>query len=64
MNSTTTNTKILIVEDDESLGSTLRTFLRDEGYNVDLAPNITEAKTKDYDILPEDVEQEYFVWFW
>lgn len=48
MNSTTTNTKILIVEDDESLGSTLRTFLRDEGYNVDLAPNITEAKSKDY----------------
>jgi hypothetical protein len=23
-----------------------------------------KKKTKDYDILPEDVEQEYFVWFW
>lgn len=42
------STKILIVEDDESLGSTLRTFLRDEGYSADLAPSITEAKTKDY----------------
>lgn len=40
--------KVLIVEDDESLGATLRTFLRDEGYTVDLASNITEAKTKDY----------------
>lgn len=43
------STKILIVEDDESLGSTLRTFLRDEGYDVDLAQNLKEANTKDYD---------------
>lgn len=42
------STKVLIVEDDEGLGSTLRTFLRDEGYDVDLSPNITDAKTKDY----------------
>ena len=21
-------------------------------------------KTKDYDILPEEVEEEYIVWFW
>lgn len=42
------STKVLIVEDDEGLGSTLRTFLRDEGYDVELTPNITQAKTKDY----------------
>jgi DNA-binding response OmpR family regulator len=43
------STKVLIVEDDESLGATLRTFLRDEGYTVDLAANIAEAKTFDYE---------------
>lgn len=48
MSNAASTKRILIVEDDEGLGSTLRTFLRDEGYNVDLAPSITEAKTKDY----------------
>lgn len=42
------NSKILIVEDDESLGSTLRSFLRDEGYDVTLCPSIGEAKKQDY----------------
>jgi hypothetical protein len=23
-----------------------------------------KKKTKDYDILPEEVEEEYMVWFW
>jgi len=23
-----------------------------------------QRKTKDYDILPEEVEEEYYVWFW
>ncbi|CAM9944152.1 unnamed protein product [Chrysoparadoxa australica] len=45
----TTNTKVLIVEDDDSLGNTLRTFLRDEGYNVDLAQSIGEARERTFD---------------
>ncbi|MCR9204689.1 MAG: response regulator transcription factor [Halobacteriovoraceae bacterium] len=49
MNNNATNTKILIVEDDDSLGNTLRTFLRDEGYNVDLAQNLEEARGKTFD---------------
>lgn len=43
------STKVLIVEDDDSLGSTLRTFLRDEGYNVDLAQSLEEARGKTFD---------------
>jgi DNA-binding response OmpR family regulator len=49
MSNNATNTKILIVEDDDSLGNTLRTFLRDEGYNVDLAQNLEEARGKTFD---------------
>lgn len=43
------STKVLIVEDDDSLGTTLKSFLRDEGYDVDLAQSITEAKGKSFD---------------
>lgn len=49
LSTNTTNTKVLIVEDDDSLGNTLRTFLRDEGYNVDLAQSIGEARERTFD---------------
>lgn len=39
--------KILIVEDDENLGATLKSFLRDEGHDVDLAQNLAEARDVD-----------------
>ena len=39
--------KILIVEDDENLGATLKSFLRDEGHTVDLAQSLSEAREVD-----------------
>jgi len=36
--------KILMVEDDESLGTSLRRFLIDEGHNVEWVKSIAEAK--------------------
>ena len=46
--------KIMLLEDDENLGLSLRKFIQDEGYNVDLARNLEEARTKkidDYDLM-------------
>jgi DNA-binding response OmpR family regulator len=39
--------QILIVEDDENLGATLKSFLRDEGHNVDLAQSLAQAREVD-----------------
>lgn len=41
--------KILMVEDDENLGTSLKRFLRDEGHEVDWVKSITEAKEKSLD---------------
>tara|TARA_R110000868_G_scaffold269233_2_gene528607 strand:- start:15463 stop:16143 length:681 start_codon:yes stop_codon:yes gene_type:complete len=46
--------KIMLLEDDENLGLSLRKFIQDEGYQVDLARNLEEARTKkieDYDLM-------------
>tara|TARA_R100000656_G_scaffold114490_2_gene86896 strand:- start:419 stop:1099 length:681 start_codon:yes stop_codon:yes gene_type:complete len=46
--------KIMLLEDDENLGLSLRKFIQDEGYEVDLARNLEEARTKkidDYDLM-------------
>ncbi|MEC7276501.1 MAG: response regulator transcription factor [Bdellovibrionota bacterium] len=43
------NPKIVVVEDDESLGATLKSFLRDEGYDVTLCPNIAAARAENLD---------------
>lgn len=46
--------KILVIEDDENLGATLKSFLRDEGHNVELAANLTRARElnlNDYELL-------------
>ena len=29
-----------------------------------MAEKPNKKKTKDYDILPEDYEEDYMVWFW
>jgi len=36
--------KILVIEDDENLGAILKTFLRDEGHNVELASTLARAR--------------------
>lgn len=36
--------KLLLVEDDENLGSSLKKYLEDEGFKVQLAPNLEEAR--------------------
>jgi len=36
--------KILVIEDDENLGATLKSFLRDEGHNVELASTLARAR--------------------
>jgi hypothetical protein len=33
-------------------------------WNVTISYMKKKKKTKDYDILPEEVEEEYMVWFW
>lgn len=46
--------RIMLLEDDENLGLSLRKFIQDEGYQVDLARNLEEARTKkieDYDLM-------------
>src|SRR5690606_38623589 len=46
--------KIMLLEDDENLGVSLRKFIQDEGYEVDLARNLEEARSKkieDYDLM-------------
>lgn len=46
--------KIMLLEDDENLGTSLKKFIQDEGYQVDLAKNLEEARTKkidDYDLM-------------
>lgn len=46
--------KILIIEDDENLGATLKSFLRDEGHDVSLAQNLGEARKQtlaDYELV-------------
>ena len=46
--------KILVIEDDENLGATLKSFLRDEGHDVELAPHLTRARElvlKDYELV-------------
>ncbi len=37
--------KLLLIEDDESLGESLRDFLKGEGFNVDWQKNLTDAHT-------------------
>ncbi|MGX6978364.1 response regulator [Vagococcus elongatus] len=36
--------KIFLLEDDETLGFGIKTFLENEGYSVTLARNLAEAK--------------------
>lgn len=46
--------KIMLLEDDDNLGLSLRKFIQDEGYEVDLARNLEEARSKkieDYDLM-------------
>lgn len=46
--------KIMLLEDDENLGLSLKKFIQDEGYDVDLARNLEEARAKkidDYDLM-------------
>lgn len=46
--------KILVIEDDENLGATLKSFLRDEGHDVELAPNLARArelKLNDFELI-------------
>lgn len=46
--------KIMLLEDDENLGVSLKKFIQDEGYEVDLARSLEEARTKkmdDYDLM-------------
>lgn len=50
----TVSEKIMLLEDDENLGTSLKKFIQDEGYQVDLARNLEEARTKkidDYDLM-------------
>jgi len=50
----TVSEKIMLLEDDENLGTSLKKFIQDEGYQVDLAKNLEEARTKkidDYDLM-------------
>jgi DNA-binding response OmpR family regulator len=53
------NVSILLAEDDENLGTLLNTFLKNKGYNVDLARNGKSALEKfndgNYDFLVLDV---------
>src|SRR5690606_16562920 len=49
--------RIMLLEDDEILGLSRRKFIQDEGYQVDLARNLEEARTKkieDYDLMSQD----------
>ncbi len=46
--------KILVIEDDENLGATLKSFLRDEGHDVELASSLGRARDlvlKDYELV-------------
>ncbi len=46
--------KILVIEDDENLGATLKSFLRDEGHDVELSPNLARARDldlKEYELV-------------
>ena len=46
--------KILLVEDDASLGPALKKTLENNSYHADLATNLAEARTKnftDYDLI-------------
>jgi DNA-binding response OmpR family regulator len=36
--------RILIIDEDEEMGSLLRDFLREEGYQIEVTRNITEAR--------------------
>ncbi len=38
--------KLLLVEDDENLGASLSQYLKSEGYDVELATSLAEARTK------------------
>ena len=55
----TGNLSILVVDDEENIKQLLRDILEDEGYYVDVASSITEAKNKlrekDFDIVFLDV---------
>ena len=53
------------------MSSTISTFeifiLKEQGsyaQSVTMRYTKKKKKTKDYDILPEEVEEEYYVWFW
>lgn len=43
---------VLIVEDEENLGQTLRDYLRAKKFSVELAPTCAEARTKFKDLAP------------
>ena len=43
--------KLLIIEDDENLGPSLKTFFTDEKYNVQLVCNLDEASKRKYERL-------------
>ncbi|MFZ8934582.1 MAG: response regulator transcription factor [Bacteriovoracaceae bacterium] len=46
-------TKILLVEDDENLGRSLKSYLEDEGFTIDLVTTLEQAKkdTKSFDMI-------------